>query len=85
MRTVARRDEAEPAIIQALERIGVTVELISSPGAPDLVCYRRDTGVVLLEVKSGKRGRLTERQKAFAVPYRVVRDQAEALAIWGAR
>jgi hypothetical protein len=85
MRTKAKRDAIEPDVMAALERIGVTVERISSPGAPDLACYRADTGIVMLELKEPKRGRLTREQKAWKLPRHVVRSVDEALAVFGVR
>ena len=51
MRWAAQRDKAEPAVVQALRLAGWTVEKVSGPGLPDLLCVRRGV-VVLLEVKS---------------------------------
>jgi hypothetical protein len=39
MRTAAKRDENEAAIIQALRKIGVTVYRMSGPGLPDTLCH----------------------------------------------
>lgn len=60
MRWAAQRDEAEPAVVQALELAGWTVERVSAPGFPDLLCVRRGVAV-LLEVKS-KGGRMKPAQ-----------------------
>jgi hypothetical protein len=88
LRRAARRDEAEPAIIEALEAVLATVQQISGEGMPDLlVGYRGRT--VLLEVKSAG-GRLTPAQEAWLAwwcgsPVVVVTTPAEALAAVGAR
>jgi len=84
MRYASKRDENEPAIVQALELAGWTVVPVSSRGAPDLLCARR--GVLkLLEVK-GPDGDLTPAQEeTFArlagalVTVHVVRTPEEAL------
>ena len=80
-----RRDAAEPAIVDALEAIGVTVHRLSHPGLPDLLCWHRREGIVLLEVKSAH-GKLTEAQRNTAcssLPFCIVHSAAEALAIFG--
>jgi hypothetical protein len=86
MRTRAKRDAIEPDVIKALAQIGVTCEIISSPGAPDLACHRDDMGmmIAMVECKSDG-GRLTRRQKAWKLPRHVVRSVAEALAIFRVR
>lgn len=82
MRTRAKRDWNEADIVAALEAVGVTVERLSSPGAPDLVTYRADRGIRLLEVKA-PRGRKTPAQRSWKIPYTVVRSVADALAVYG--
>ncbi|NNC17642.1 hypothetical protein HJC22_18145 [Corallococcus exiguus] len=85
MRWAAQRDDVEPAVVQALQLAGWTVERVSAPGFPDLLCCRRGQ-VVLLEVKS-KRGRmelaqveLHARLRAAGVVVAVVTTPEEALA-----
>lgn len=63
MRRAAKRDSSEGAIVAALEATGWTVEKVSSPGFPDLVCVRRGV-VVLLEVKS-RGGEMEPKQVAL--------------------
>ena len=84
MRRAAKRDWTEPEIVRALEAIGVTVARVSSPGVPDLLCWRRDTGYRLIEVKT-PRGKLTPDQTALRrrMPFDVVRSVAEVLKLYG--
>lgn len=84
MRHAAKRDDVEPAIVQALELAGWTVIKVSDEGFPDLVCLRR--GVIrLLECKGPGKGLTLAQQKAFprieagGVPVHVVHTPAEAL------
>ena len=63
MRWAAQRDAAEPAVVRALRLAGWTVEQVSAPGFPDLLCVRRGQ-VALLEVKS-KGGRMKPAQVAL--------------------
>ena len=85
MRWAAQRDEAEPDVVRALELAGWTVERVSAPGFPDLLCVRRGQ-TVLLEVKS-KGGRfkpaqveLHARLRAAGLVVAVVTTPEEALA-----
>jgi hypothetical protein len=87
VRTAAKRDDAERAIIEALEAAGATVQQLSGGGIPDLL-----VGVagrtVLLEVK-GDAGSLTGPQVLWLAwwcggPVSVVSTPAEALAAVGA-
>lgn len=50
IRRAARRDENEPEIVQALEAVGATVQILSFPGVPDLLVGWRGQ-MWLLEVK----------------------------------
>lgn len=80
----AKRDANQPAIVDALRAAGVTVIELGAvgKGVPDLLCFRRATGLLrLLEVKS-KVGRLTPAQLEWhkLVPVWVVRNVKEALA-----
>lgn len=82
MRTAARRDVAEPAIVQALEAIGAEVTRISSPNAPDLlVRFRRRW--TPLGVKTPKIGRLTKSEKAKPARWPLVTTPDEALRAIG--
>lgn len=80
-----KRDANEPAIVDALEAIGVTVHRLSHPGLPDLLCWHRREGFRLLEVKAEK-GTLTEAQRetvCSSLPFCIVRSVPEALALFG--
>lgn len=85
MRWAAQRDEAEPAVVRALQLAGWTVEKVSAPGFPDLLCVRRGVAV-LLEVKStgGRMKRaqveLHARLRAAGLVVAVVTTPEEALA-----
>lgn len=83
MRTVARRDANEAAIVAALRQCGVTVHLLDTP-CDLLVCYRGKWQP--LEVKTA-RGKLTKAQRAdhLLAPIPVVRDFAEACQAIGLR
>ena len=85
MRRAARRDTAEPAIVEALQAVGAHVERLHRP--VDLLVHFCGRWM-LLEVKTPK-ARKDARQVAqrefcaeFAVPY--VRTPAEALRAIGA-
>ncbi|CAM4465340.1 VRR-NUC domain-containing protein [Corallococcus exiguus] len=72
-------------MVQALQLAGWTVERVSAPGFPDLLCCRRGQ-VVLLEVKS-KGGRMKPAQvelharlRAAGVVVAIVTTPEEALA-----
>ncbi len=79
----ARRDANEPAIVEALEKVGATVERWE---VCDLVVgYQGRT--YLIEVKTEK-GKLTKKQKTMREKWRghlaTVRDAIEALQAIGA-
>lgn len=81
-----KRDANEPAIIHALEEIGVQVQQLSIPDFADLIAYHPREGVRLLEVKNPMgRNRVTVGQAALAEdwPICVVRTVADALALFG--
>lgn len=82
----AKRDAAEPEIVAALRKFGFSVERISEPGKPDLLCgFRGKT--ILVEVKSGSKGyarQLNKSQQIFADTWRgspvvVLRSADEAI------
>lgn len=82
----ARRDAAEPEIVSVLKQCGFSVERISEPGKPDLLCgFRGQT--FLVECKSGTKGyarHLNKNQQAFADSWRgspvvILRDAQEAM------
>lgn len=82
-----KRDAAEPAIVDALEAIGVTVHRLSHPGLPDLLCWHRREGFRLIEVKTAA-GTLTAAQQrtvCSSLPFCLVRTVAEALALYQGR
>ena len=78
MRHAARRDANEAQIVDYLRRCGVVVIEVSSPGAPDLLCYCGGTWYPI-EVKTSH-GRLTQRQQVnlAMAPFHVVRSVEEA-------
>jgi hypothetical protein len=90
-KTAARRDAIEGEIIVALVNAGATVVQLSQKGVPDLlVGWQREGEPInlLLEVKSGKAGKLTtdqvewhERWRGQVVVVRSVDDALRALGI----
>jgi len=75
----AKRDAIEPDVVRTLEAGGCFVAKISGAGVPDLICCRLGA-IHLIEVKSGKRGRLTEAQQKWKGPTPVlVRSVEDAL------
>lgn len=84
---LARRDENEPEIVQALRAFGASVEFIGRKGVPDLlVGFRGATH--LLEVKTPG-GRLRDEQEAWHAGWRgtrpvVVENPEQALRAIGA-
>ena len=80
-----KRDANEPAIVQALQRIGARVQRVSEKGFCDLVVFHPTQGIVLVEVKTAK-GKLTDAQvehRRDGWPVCIVRNTAEALALFG--
>lgn len=70
-----RRDKSEPAIIEALEKIGAFVQQCNGAGVPDLlVCYRGQWTPI--ECKTGKGKRRPGQE-----PYPVARTPEEAIGI----
>lgn len=79
MRRAAKRDANEDPIRDALAAYGVTVKPLSDPGWPDLGCYDHQSGqLYLAEIKASK-GKLTRLQRAFPLPYVVLRSADEAI------
>lgn len=80
-----KRDANEPEIIAALQDIGVTVVQLAGNGVPDLLCHSRGIWSVM-EIKSDK-GKLKPAQAALyqQAPFPIVRNVAEALALFGVR
>ena len=83
MRSAARRDRTEAAIVDALEQIGVVCYRQSAKGLPDLLTWNRGAWLPV-EVKT-PHGTLTPAQAATraATPYPIVRSVTEALALFG--
>jgi hypothetical protein len=80
------RDENEPEIVAALEKVGALVLRLSGPGLPDLLVFKnRRPGWVLLEVK--RRGaKLTPAQRELqerclekGAPLHIVTTPAQAV------
>jgi hypothetical protein len=86
MRRLARRDTHEQAIVSALERIGVVVIRVSSPGVPDLLTWRQDRGWLPIEIKRPGE-HLTPAQLALRerACFPVVRSVDEALELYGVK
>lgn len=86
-RRAAKKDGNQDEIVEALLENGYIVRSMASAGDgfPDLCVTHPDWGFVrLLEVKNGKRGRLTEGQKKFIAdgwPVDVVRSTLEVAAL----
>ncbi len=85
-------DANQPAIVKALRNAGVKVRVTSQlgKGFPDLLCFRKATGLLrLLELKDGSKKpsarKLTEDEEEFAreFPVWVVKDVTEALNAMG--
>ncbi len=62
MRLKAKRDASEPAIVDALEKVGAYVKRISDRNAPDLIVLFRARWFCIA-VKTPKIGRLTDGEK----------------------
>ncbi len=80
-----RRDKGEPAIVEALRKMGWSVEHLSGKGCPDLIAGIGPWTLVLIEVK-GAKGKLTEDQIAWLEKWRgpkplLLRSVDEAIAL----
>lgn len=90
MRRAARRDENEPAIVQALEAVGCTVTRLNERGVTDLLVGRNGTNY-LMEVKDPSKPkrdqRLTPDQETWHGTWQgqkaVVKSVTQALAVIG--
>ena len=82
MRTAAKRDAAEPAIVEVLKAIALVVK-ISSPNAPDLLVWYGGRWTPLA-VKTPKIGRLTKHERAHPLLWPLVKTPEEALRAVGA-
>ena len=83
MRRRGKTDLNQTEIVDALRRCGYLVQSLAAmgDGVPDLLVYRRDCGLRLLEVK-GSQGKLTPDQiefKAKGWPVEVARTAEEAI------
>lgn len=83
-RHAVRRDANEPAIVDALEAIGVVVHRLSAPGLPDLLTWHPREGLRLIEVKMPG-GSLTVQQQTTRerTPFAIVESVTDALALFG--
>ena len=72
-----RRDDAEPAIVAALNACGVQTWQLSGKSNPDLLCRRRGR-YLPLEIKTGNEKANANQQD---IPWPIVRTVAEALAV----
>lgn len=82
MRTAAKRDAAEPAIVEALEAICEDIVKLSSPNAPDLLVRFRGRWTPLA-VKTPKIGRLTKSERERPNRWPLVKTADEALKVIG--
>lgn len=79
-----RRDASEPAIIDALEACGWSVQQLHIPDGPDLLCGAYGSFIGIAEVKSG-RGTVRDGQGKWhrtwrGAPVRLLRTVDDALA-----
>lgn len=85
-----KRDGNEPAIVEALEDIGIACFKNSSTGQPDLNTYDRfaisKPAWLPIEVKRPG-GKLTPEQQAVydVAPFPIVETAGDALALFGVR
>lgn len=86
MRTAAKRDLAEPAIIEALENVGCKVVQLNDRDVADLIVVNyRTRSLLLMEVKTGNAPLRPGQEKFIAdmakhgVKVHVVRTPREAL------
>ena len=82
-RYATRRDESEPEILRALQRVGADYLLLDAFDV--LVLFRGS--LVMLDCKTPKIGRITKRQKTLVDrgwPVRFVKTADEALQAIGA-
>jgi hypothetical protein len=85
MRKRARVDKNHRETVEAYEAMGYLVLSLASQGGgcPDLLIWRRDRGLELVEVK-GKTGTLTPDQQDFIAkgwPVRVVRSLEDVVGV----
>jgi len=82
MRRAGRKDGTQNRIVLALRKAGTSVEISNQEGWPDLACWNGRRGTRFLECKS-HRGKLTQEQKQFTIPFTVVHTEEEALLAMG--
>lgn len=82
-RTVHRSDANQSLVVDALRKVGVSVEVIGRP--VDLLVYSKRNGMLLMEVKNPNGGKLTKDQVEFIArwpgPIHVVETVEQALQI----
>ena len=82
-RTVHRSDANQQPIVDALRKVGVSVEVIGRP--VDLLIFSRKNGLMLMEVKNPHKGKLTKDQEDFIARWpgqiHIVETVDEALQI----
>lgn len=83
-----RRDANEPAIVDALEAIGIVVHRISVPGLPDLLVYNpravQTARWMPIEIKMpGEKLTVPQQVTMLMSPYPVIETVAQALALFG--
>lgn len=71
-----KRDQNEPAVVQALEQVGAEVWRVSGKGLPDLLVRFR--GVLYAGEVKGEKGKLRASQGAFPV-WRTPADALQAI------
>lgn len=85
MRLKARVDLTQKAIVEALRKAGWRVHSTArlAGGFPDLVAYKANVGLRLIEVKTGKEGLTADQEKFIAEgwPVFIVRSAEEALQV----
>lgn len=85
-RRLGKRDSNEKQIVEALRKCGLLVHHVSAKGFCDLVVRSPKFGIVLLEVKSSAKAKLTPAQvehRQDGWPVVIVRSEADALAACG--
>lgn len=91
MRRAPKTDTVQADIVAALERVGCRVAIMAGVGKgfPDLVvrCRGHMAPIILMECKSGKRGKLTPQQVRFLSEWpetiiaRTVEDALRAVGV----
>lgn len=84
MRYAAKRDIAEPAIVEALEARGYYVKRINSPDAPDLLVCSPGGSWMPLGVKTSVIFSRLTKSEQLGVKWPLVQTAEDALRIVGA-